>query len=527
MGKTYRGLHRIGNTSQHGEAPEVIIETENITVIPSKNEQIIKRSEGKYIDTATIKPIPDEYIVPEGVLEVKENGTYDVTNKETVDVDVPSEDVILQDKTVIPTKERQVVTADEDYTGIGNLTVEPIPDEYIVPEGVLNIDKNGSYNVKDKETVNVEVPGEVVNLQDKSVTPTKEPQNVSADEGYTGLGTVEIDAIPDEYIIPSGTLEITENNTYDVTDKASVIVNVASTGGVNGLQWKCDNMKTLYYEFYQFNGESLAEPLRGLETSKVQNFSYSFAGAKSPEPIPEIDTSSGTNLSFMFSNSTSQVNWAIDLSSATNVKYMCQGTSINKFKNTSGVKNFEYMLYQTTSASFEGLDLSSATSMLYFLYKNSSITEFIHPETSNCKSFNYAFESCTGLTTVNLDLYSAIGFNNMFAWDEALTNVTLKNIRKTGVALNSCPLVTVDSLVNTIKELWDYSSGTTTYGLIIGSTNLAKLTDVYVKLVDVTDEMLAEDQYIANKKPCVVCESTDEGAMLLAEYITSKGWKLS
>ena len=231
MGKTYRGLHRIGNTSQHGEAPEVIIETENITVIPSKNEQIIKRSEGKYIDTATIKPIPDEYIVPEGVLEVKENGTYDVTNKETVDVEVPSEEVVLQDKTVVPTKERQVVTADEGYDGLKSTAVEPIPDEYIVPEGTLNIAENGSYNVKDKETVNVEVPGEVVNLQNKSVTPTKEPQNVSADQGYTGLGTVEVGAIPNEYIIPSGNIDITENQVVDVTQYSQATISVATGGG--------------------------------------------------------------------------------------------------------------------------------------------------------------------------------------------------------------------------------------------------------------------------------------------------------
>ena len=32
--------------------------------------------------------------------------------------------------------------------------------------------------------------------------------------------------VPDGYIQPSGSLEITENNTYDVTEKASVVVNV-------------------------------------------------------------------------------------------------------------------------------------------------------------------------------------------------------------------------------------------------------------------------------------------------------------
>lgn len=42
-----------------------------------------------------------------------------------------------------------------------------------------------------------------------------------------------------------------------------------------------------------------------------------------------------------------------------------------------------------------------------------------------------------------------------------------------------------------------------------------------------TDEMRAEDEYIDNKKPFVQCESTDEGAMTIQEYVTSKNWQLA
>lgn len=73
-------------------------------------------------------------------------------------------------------------------------------------------------------------------LQTKTVTPTTSSQSVTPDSGYDGLSKVTVNAIPSNYIVPSGTKTITSNGTYDVTSYASATVDIASGSSNNNCE---------------------------------------------------------------------------------------------------------------------------------------------------------------------------------------------------------------------------------------------------------------------------------------------------
>lgn len=65
-----------------------------------------------------------------------------------------------QNKTVTPTTSQQTVTCDSEYTGLGIVTVNRIPTNYIIPSGNKEIITNGTgIDVTAYATVSVAVPG--------------------------------------------------------------------------------------------------------------------------------------------------------------------------------------------------------------------------------------------------------------------------------------------------------------------------------------------------------------------------------
>lgn len=222
----------------------------------------------------------------------------------------------------------------------------------------------------------------------------------------------------------------------------------------------------------------------------------------------------------LFENSPDEdMSWAnkLDTSQVTSMAYM--------FSTCSNLQSF--------NNNFDTYNVTTLTNMFARCeyLTELDVSSFDTRNVTDVSSFIYY---CLKLKTIigSIDLINTTNTYNMFYYCINLENVTLKNIKvslQLGRSTSWGTKLTNETLINTIQELWDNTDnalgGSRTLTLSTTSTN--NIANIYVKLIDVTDEMRAEDEYIDNKKPCVVCESTDEGAMTLTEYAISKGWAIA
>lgn len=387
-------------------------------------------------------------------------------------------------------------------------------------------------------------------LQEKTITENGE---YVPDEGFDGMSKVTV-AVP----APEGdtlTEFLRVRNGEDLFSYSGSVPNAvvsdihASLEMIPvGVLTNCTRM------FYGTNGSLTTIPW--FDTSNVIYTDNMFASCSALQTIPLLNTSKVTIMSYMFSSCSSLKSVPLfDTSKVTNMSYMfkdCSSLTSVPLFNTGKVTTMNYMFYNCKKLTDVPLfDTSNVTNMGYMFRSCESLTEVPLLNTSNVTNMTYMFSSCDALTTVPLfDTRKVMNITSMFDSCDALTVIPaldfrgvtapssafngLKNITEiwiknigAGLTLSNGTtygnLLTVDSLVHLCYELRDIGASRT---LTIGSANLEKLANVYVKLVDITDAMRAEDDLIDKKLPFVVCDSTDEGATLISDYVSFKNWAL-
>ena len=314
----------------------------------------------------------------------------------------------LQEKEVVPTKEKQEIVSDPQYDGLSKVTVNAVTseiDENIKAENI----KEGVSILGIEGTVK---PFKELVLQDKTVNPTSEIQEIVADEGYDALNKVVVNAQ-------------TGVDIYDYFEK-----NIENTTGTS-------QSLTTYIK-----------KVPSMDTSKTTNFDYFFNDFNSITEIPLIDTSNGTNFDSMFTNCTSLVR-------------------IPEL-NTHNMKTAENMFHNCdVLISIPQLDTSNTWSIRNMFSGCRKLTTIPLLNASKITVIHYPFASCSNLT--NFGGLENIGeaYSTTQGANYPFYQFTLSDSLK----LTHESLLNVINNLYDIK-----TKGCPAQKLVLGTSNLAKLT---------------------------------------------------
>ena len=383
----------------------------------------------------------------------------------------------LQEKEATPTKEMQQIIADQQYDGLSKVVVNAIPDEYIIPSGEININSNGTYDVTDKASANVNIPEKVLGTK----TITSNGIYKATDDNLDGYSEVEVSTsgvdIWDYYINqPEGNMQ-SQYTKYikkvPQIDTSNLIYATDMFAGLSNLQevplvdiGKCTTTSSMFYNC------SKITTIPFLNTSNVTNMSSMFQGCISLTTIPLLDTSKVTNVNNMFDGCVNlttipQLNTQ-NITSMSNMFYGCRSLTSIPQLNTQKMVDMSYMFYNCQNlTTMPLLNTQNVTKLYSTFYGCKKITDI--PELNAQKIYNLynSFYNCNKLKNFG-------GLTNL---GEAYSTTASANYNNLKLTLNKCPELTHDSLMNAINNLYDIKTkGCNPQGLVLGSTNLAKLT---------------------------------------------------
>lgn len=207
-----------------------------------------------------------------------------------------------------------------------------------------------------------------------------------------------------------------------------------------------DNVTSFYNMFEDCRS---LRTIPNINTSKVKQFYNAFNNCYSLNTIPELDTSNGTSFQSMFSG-------CYSLNSIPNLK---------TGKGTEFTTMFRYCYALRIAPQLDTSNSTTFSSMFSGCYSLSVVPEL---EAGKVRNVRLMFDIC----------YSLVEFGGLKDLGKAYLTSSSENYSDYTLDLSSCEILTHDSLMNVINNLYDIKSkGCKLQKLQLGSENLAKLSE--------------------------------------------------
>ena len=383
--------------------------------------------------------------VPERVpvldtLNVTDNGTYTpsvgVDGYNSVEVNVPKEHHNVVSKSI---------TSNGVYNSTGdevwNRVDVNVPSREPVLE-TLNITENGTYTpesgVDGYNSVSVNVPQKTFNKTSLTKEYTANGQySIATPDGFDGISDVSVTVNVPERQPVLETLNITENGTYNAPSNIdgynTVSVNVPQSGGT--------------VDFYPLR---FKETITGINTAEYNSVLW-------------------TAMDYLFKDCVNLESLNLSGWNTSKVEYMH-----NMFNGCGNLTSLDVSHFNTAK-------VTNMSGMFNRCEKLISL-DLSHFETSNVTDMSYLFGSCSSLTSLNL---SGLNASNVTYSERMFYNCTsletincdglkLPNINLNNIRLNTCPKLTVESIVGLLNAL---PQSTHNYSFQIGQVNIDKLSE--------------------------------------------------
>ena len=278
-------------------------------------------------------------------------------------------------------------------------------------------------------------------LNDYNVEVSKRYYNNGEQEGMLGNtetkeGLLKVESFINKYGINAHyPKDMKEYFRYRQEEKIPLLELNPNTGDVinmAGMFGNCENLKTI--------------PL--LDTRNVTNMAGMFSFCSNLKTIPKINTAKVTDMSTMFS--------------------VCKNLEEIPLLDTSNVTNMHEMFGNCELLrTIPELNTVSVSSMPSMFINCSSIKDIPLLEASSVTNVWQIFDGCELLENLG-------GLKNL---GQAYSTTMTANDGWYSLVLSKCPLLTHDSLMNVINNLYDIKSkGVKPQTLQLGDTNKAKLT---------------------------------------------------